>query len=871
MKTKKLRDDDSRPVNRILVAVSFIIFGALGLIFLTQMEMQPGWAWEDLRDIYPMDMKTMVAEDLNGDGIGEVIAYADIHGTDQPERYSGIQYGGIFCLDGKTGALLWAKEYNGPVERVFPVMDVNGDNVNDYFVGKGSIGPEWLVFNSHYEPERFPNLNTNQLISGINGSDISILTGDGINFTNFHVFDLISLNDGFDAFDDQEDLIIFEGKQYEYYDPRGNYTSIHYACNISSYFINGTKTHSFPIFNASIHFESKMPALESFRFNDESHILYIDDISLILLNTSTSNFLDDIYNETTLNRREDYTFIEDLNGDYILEILFVYSDGNITLIDGSNGGQIRYFPFTTEFGYEDFRVMDFEQIGSGEDGTAFFLLDIEYWHGEDQPKERLWQIYSIDFTSEQLIWEKFEYGMDIEDDLFVFNEDMDGDLIDEIILFERHTPLVGFSDVRRYIVYNFIQYDELAILNTEYHAGTIRTIDDFDGDGKKDFVISGDDRVIALSSKKEAALWLSPDFPLGLPLFITLVVLLAIGMVIAVIWGKRLSYQRKNIKQHKLTVAVNVLAIFLMSITFVLFLILMNIFNNTLITGSNNAIIVITFLIVIITWYGTLPLTAAVYNRFAPQFAFIFIKLRDLFFKVSRSYHSEIIILDMEDRQDIGLTIQVKRLVLPLLLSIAVGFYAYNALTPILGLPQTFEVFGSTEFFDFMRGYMLCCVLPMILSFLFFAFLISGNFLLDDAGVVYFRQNKKYRQPGDIEPISIWAQSIIKGIAGLSALITFTSFLTTVDFSGFFGEGDTFMIIFGVLIVIVMFGGIPFLTGFSYILLAGEIMEITREKNVSKLYKIMEKDGYDIKPRTIYNIYPDGYIPSKKEKVNDSE
>ncbi|MFX0019216.1 MAG: hypothetical protein ACFFAF_10875, partial [Candidatus Hermodarchaeota archaeon] len=434
--------------------------------------------------------------------------------------------------------------------------------------------------------------------------------------------------------------------------------------------------------------------------------------------------------------------------------------------------------------------------------------------------------------------------------------------------------LIGLSEVGRYRLINFITHEDLQILNTEYHSSSVITIDDFDGDGKKDYVLSGDDRVVALSSRKEMGLWLSPLFPMGLPLFIILSILLVLGIVIAAVWGKRLSYQRKNIKQHKLTVYVNAIAIILISLFFVLFLILMNIFNNTLISGSNNTEIIITFLIVIIVWYGALPLTAALYNRFAPQFAFIFVKLRSLFFKISRSYQHDILVLDMEDRKEIGLTIQVKRLILPLLLSIAVGFYAYNTLAPILGLPQTFEVFGSTEFFDFIRGYMLCCVLPMILSFLLFAFFISGNFLLDDAGVVYFRQNKKYRQPGDIEPISIWAQSIIKGIAGVSALITFTSFLTTIDFSGFFGEeGDLFMFFFGILVVVVMFGGIPFLTGFSYTLLAGEIMELTNEKNVSKLYKLMEKDGYDIKPRKIYNIYPEGNIPSQqeKEKVNDSE
>lgn len=210
---------------------------------------------------------------------------------------------------------------------------------------------------------------------------------------------------------------------------------------------------------------------------------------------------------------------------------------------------------------------------------------------------------------------------------------------------------------------------------------------------------------------------------------------------------------------------------------------------------------------------------------------------------------------------------------MPLLLSIAVGFYAYDALTTWLSYPQEFEVFGSTEFFDFMVGYMLCCVLPMILSFVLFSFFISGNYLLDDAGIAYYRENKKYRQPGDIEPISIWAQSIVKGIAGLSALLTFSNFLRQVDFSGFFdiGEGGAFGIVFGLLIIIVMFGGIPFFTSFSYILLSGEIMGACAEENIKKLYGIMENNGYDITPREITNLYPLGYESSKRETPKDTE
>jgi len=226
----------------------------------------------------------------------------------------------------------------------------------------------------------------------------------------------------------------------------------------------------------------------------------------------------------------------------------------------------------------------------------------------------------------------------------------------------------------------------------------------------------------------------------------------------------------------------------------------------------------------------------------------------------------------MKDRKEIGTVIQLKRILLPLLLSIAIGFYTYGLLTPILGYPNDFEVFGSTEFFQFMNGYMLCCIFPMILTFLVFSFFISGNFLLDDAGVVYFRQSKKYRQPGDIEPISIWSQSIVKGMAGISAILTLIDFLTKVDLSGFFEDTENPTgLIFGFFIIMVFFVGIPFLTAFSYILLAEEVMEFSMDFNMQKLYSLMEKKGYDTTPRDITNLYPEGFIEPKKSIIDDQE
>lgn len=857
MKVKRNKNDDSRPINLVLLAISLIIFGVLGIVFITQMELQPGWAWEEIRDKYPIEMDAFVTDDLNGNGVNEIIGFADIHGTDNPERYSTLQYGGIFCLEGENGNLIWDKEYDGPVKNVFPIMDIDGDEKKEYFVCKASMGPNWIVDNDRFEPNLFRNFYTNQLIYGNNGSDIPILTGDGLNFTNFFVLDLISFND---LTDSQEDLILLEGEEYKVVD--GNRTNWEYNCTINTYFINGTMKNSIPnAYKGWLHTDYSIPSLELFPYFDRPQMLFVNRDNLFLYNLSADNFLDEIYNISY--SIDNYEIIKDLNTDGIPEIITANYDGNITIYSGADGGKL--YQFQIDPGYNEMKI---EEIGTDSDGITYIFLDYIYRNDTTNHQIKLMQIYHLEETSHTLVWEIIKEGYDhIEAEVYILEEDINGDAINDIIYYESFRSFVGFSEVNRYIIINFLTGNEYATINTEYSGNLVISTSDFDADGHKDFAIAGDDRIVVISTRKPLGLWLSPAFPFGLPLFIILCIFLGVGIVIIILRGKRLEYRRHAVKEHKLTVIVNILAISLMTITFVLFLLVLNVFNNTLITGSNSSNIVMAFLIVTIIWYGMLPLTAALYNRFAPQFAFVFIKLRAIFFKISKGYKHDILVLNMEDREDIGLVIQLKRLILPLFLSIAVGFYSYDAFTTLLNYPKTFDVFGSTEFFNFMLGYMMFCILPMILSFTLFAFFISGNYLLDDAGIVYYRENKKYRQPGDIEPISIWAQSIVKGIAGLSALITFASFIGAVDFSGFFGEGgDFFSLLFGFLITLVMFIGIPFLTGFSYNLLAGEVMELNTKENVQKLYKIMEDKGYDTSPHDISNIYPSGYESSKKMK-----
>ncbi|MFX1500738.1 MAG: hypothetical protein ACFFDH_07215 [Promethearchaeota archaeon] len=864
MGSRKNKVGDPRPINIVLLAISFIIFGVLGLVFITQMDLQPGWAWEELRDKYPARISIFSTEDLNDDGINEIIAYSDIQGTNEPERFSdtNIQYGGVYCLEGSTGKLIWRKDYDGPIKQVFPIMDVNGDGTKDYFISKVAIGPDLKCDNySNCKPEIIPYMNMNPIISGFNGQNIPILTGDGISFTNLYVHDLINLEGLSDV---QEDLILLEGEEY--------YTSFEenplaYNFSISAYFINGTKTYSINnTYRGSVFNPSEVPKLELFDYIDQSHMLFISHDSMFLYNLSSKSFLNEIYNISFSPEISEYEIIEDLTGDYISEIITISWEGNVTLINGYDGSILMEFNIPSEAS----DIFIEEIYNPKEDGITYFLLKVRY-HESEIYQEQIMRVYRITPTTEEVIWEVIKAGNEIEDKVYVLHDDLNGDLIDEIIYNEIIAPIGSFNEVSRYKILDFFSGNVFAILNTEFFSESIITINDINNDGIKDFTASGDDRIVTVSTSKPIGLWLSPAFPLGLPLFIILVVLLILGIVIIILRGKRLSFQRTKVKEHKLTVSVNILAILLMSFTFLMFLLLLNIFNNTLIPGAYNTEIVIAFLLVTIIWYGTLPITAALYNKFAVQFAYIFIKLRDLFFKISKGYKHDIIVLDLGDKKDIGLVIQLKRLILPLLLSISVGFYAYDVLTTLFEYPTEFDVFGSAEFFGFMMGYMLCCVLPMILSFVVFSFFISGNYLLDDAGIVYYREHKKYRQPGDIEPISIWAQSIVKGIAGLSALITFGTFILRVDFSGYFESNEPFMMVFGFLIAIVMFAGIPFLTAFSNGLLAGEIMELNVEQNIQKLYNVMEKKGYNTKPRDITNIYPIGSESSNKSPSKNKD
>ncbi|MHA2131175.1 MAG: hypothetical protein ACW99L_14510, partial [Promethearchaeota archaeon] len=468
MKLKKKNEKDSRPINLVLLAFSFIIFGTLGLAFITQMELQAGWAWEDLREFAPVRLTALEAEDFDGNGATDIISYADVWGTNRPEEYQTLRFGGIYRLDGLTGGVIWDREFENPVRKLFQIMDVDGDGFKDYFMSKPTLSQNKTVQNGFSEYKAQPNRYTNQLINGSNGNDISILTGDGINFTNSYVHSMVSI--GLLA-DSMEDLILLEIEEVEV--TLGNNTFVDYNSSISAYFVNGTKNIS--IVNLTlgdVRPESPIPVLELYQHNNKEQLLFITTESLLLLDLSSGNFLNPIYNTTFPYWIDNFAIIEDLNLDGMAEILVSTYNGNMALINGADGGLIRQFEispgFTLTSSHGNINIK--EILSDDGDGITYVQLSFERWDQSSNLQEKIIQIYSLDLTSEQTLWEMKEVGTEIEMDVFIIDEDLNGDSIGEVISHEKIEPAVAFGEVQRYTFINFVSGKELHVINTEYHA-----------------------------------------------------------------------------------------------------------------------------------------------------------------------------------------------------------------------------------------------------------------------------------------------------------------------------------------------------------------------------------------------------------------
>ncbi|NHI94474.1 MAG: hypothetical protein EAX96_18430 [Candidatus Lokiarchaeota archaeon] len=809
------------------------------MLILTQIEVVAGYNYGLNRTARPTYMKIVSAD--NGEGI---IAFEKIEGLDENQVLnSSPQYGSVASFNRFQAIRNWFLELNGPIQDVFPIIDANNDGIQDYLVCYATAEPDYYLDNGHYKINFTKHMYGVQLLDGKTGKFISLDIGDNANYTHDKIehvqfFSNIS--------DDKEDFICAQ------FDIDTGTT------NITGFFINGSIKQTL---NLS-HFDLKGTSL--FPFGGENHLLIIayndSDYKTYCTLRNISDYSQVLYNGLIDYDIYKYCIIGDLNGDSVPEYILSKNNGELFLINGSGGNLLLG---TLDFFESDQYVQAIELIYNGI-GYSDIILKIEA--SQDYFLTRSIRITSTSFS---LNWIEPTYSY--FNDLMVLNDDINLDGYPDLILHQQFQSAGSTQQINQFRIISGIDKSQIGIINLNQGPSSddrFVSINDINGDGKRDIAVSVHDGFLVFSSSKPMGIWLNTSTPWGFILFILCISIIAFGAILLAIKLKKGEMKfnfKEGIKGNKITIIVCTAIIIVMLLIFLLFSISMNVFNSTILQHDANSTVTLTFLSTMLLWFACLPLTAAIYNIIAPYGSYIFIKIRNALFKLSRNVDHDIIVIDIDPKLKLGIIQSLRRCILPILLSITVGLFIYNTFAQSLGYPMTFTDFGGTGFLKFMTGYMLLGMIPMVMSFFIFFFLIPASWLLDDAGIGYYvSNNKKDHIPGDIERLSVWQTSFITGFASFSSLITFYNFMISIDLSGFFTSEDMIMVIFGGLISVVAFWGLPFFTGISFMLLSISVMEGTLPDNKIKLYNLMEKGGFDITPRNITRLYPEGYEKTKK-------
>jgi len=549
MNSSNLKNDQKQnkiSLNLILVLISLLFVSVFGIIFLTQIEIQPGWKNLDMQNVHGGHYEFILQDDLTGDSINETFCYFMTENRDHA-TYNDPQFGYIISSNGLTGAKVWDREFSGPIIEAFQVFDVDGDGIRDILVNFATVDDEWSTGNNNVNITI--GLYGNLLISGINGTTIPILTGDGYNITSEYIFDLVTL-------ESNTDFIVLQRNNSVYDDnPTVNNN------NVTSYFANGTLKNN-TVISHELKFMDLLPN------NTESNLLLIghDSISLRSLN----NFSVIIFENTSvIGEIEQYCIIDDMGDDNVSEFVLCTSSGSIYLINGSNGLILNIHSDTD---VTILKLIGFSAIQNMQgDFTYEFLASWEY--SENNVYYVVNEQVFINTTNNKTNW--MVVGGAVATSL---ESDFNGDGYPEIILAfqepETFSPMPTM-DVRVVNGRNPSSiFSQLKIVND---IRFFYCIPDIDGDNKNDAFFLAYSDFGVLSSAKPLGIWLSPSsIMFAFPIFLVLVGLLAFASYRFIKAFIKKEFEMKvkdNVKRFKLTVLVNVTIIGLMTFMFVFFLV----------------------------------------------------------------------------------------------------------------------------------------------------------------------------------------------------------------------------------------------------------------------------------------------------------
>ncbi|MHA1849251.1 MAG: hypothetical protein ACTSXU_16525 [Promethearchaeota archaeon] len=101
--------------------------------------------------------------------------------------------------------------------------------------------------------------------------------------------------------------------------------------------------------------------------------------------------------------------------------------------------------------------------------------------------------------------------------------------------------------------------------------------------------------------------------------------------------------------------------------------------------------------------------------------------------------------------------------------------YLDNPANVFTSLDQVWE--HPDIFSGYCTYFVVISIIPLIMSYILWFWLLPPSWLMDDAGLVYFRKTLKRRRPPVLSSIGNWFLSIIKPIVGGGALIGYVQFV----------------------------------------------------------------------------------------------
>jgi hypothetical protein len=181
------------------------------------------------------------------------------------------------------------------------------------------------------------------------------------------------------------------------------------------------------------------------------------------------------------------------------------------------------------------------------------------------------------------------------------------------------------------------------------------------------------------------------------------------------------------------------------------------------------------FLMSMIIFFGSIPFIAALWYKTSPQVAVhLIVRLHNLWFKHGKGVKTHTMVTPTY--QGHSFLFSFKRALTAMLFS---SFVVFTLMAPIATGSGITSFAGNNIAADAHNciWYLLYVVVGTTGSFVLFFWLLPSCFLLDDAGVVFFKRNARYRQATQITSISSWFLNIIQSVVGTSALITYVSFI----------------------------------------------------------------------------------------------